>query len=234
MRLVGGAGCGARDSVSTQHRAPGRLGSPPAPHRKTGAAFRWLDVDGPKGGASAAWIRARLCSSVRARKSAPRRGTPQVERREAARLRLHGGGAPPQGATRYDAPDRRSAPSWEQKEEKKAAPAPEDFRGRWSTSVCLLMLRRERGWAHPESFTPNRPATSCTYCQATRPEREPRVVDHSSASRRRVVLADRNLEMADIALDHRQELVLAAAVKAEPQSRSGRTARPSPRPSRPD
>src|SRR5258707_2869259 len=33
--------------------------------------------------------------------------------------------------------------------------------------------------------TPRRPARSCTYCQATRPEREPRVVAHSSASRRR-------------------------------------------------
>ena len=31
--------------------------------------------------------------------------------------------------------------------------------------------------------TPSRPARSCTYCHATRPEREPRVVAHSSASR---------------------------------------------------
>jgi hypothetical protein len=36
-----------------------------------------------------------------------------------------------------------------------------------------------------DSLTPLRPARSCTYCQATRPEREPRVVAHSSASRRR-------------------------------------------------
>lgn len=35
------------------------------------------------------------------------------------------------------------------------------------------------------SFTPSRPASSCTNCQATRPERDPRVVDHSSASRSR-------------------------------------------------
>ena len=34
-----------------------------------------------------------------------------------------------------------------------------------------------------ESRTPSRPARSWTYCQATRPERAPRVVDHSSASR---------------------------------------------------
>ena len=33
-------------------------------------------------------------------------------------------------------------------------------------------------------LTPSRPARSCTYCQATRPERAPRVVAHSSASRR--------------------------------------------------
>ena len=33
------------------------------------------------------------------------------------------------------------------------------------------------------SFTPSRPARSCTYCHATRPERAPRVVAHSSASR---------------------------------------------------
>src|SRR5512139_2358797 len=32
-----------------------------------------------------------------------------------------------------------------------------------------------------------------------------------------VVGAERDLEVADIALDHRQELVLAAAVKAEPE-----------------
>ena len=33
--------------------------------------------------------------------------------------------------------------------------------------------------------TPSRPARSCTYCQATRPERDRAVVAHSSASRRR-------------------------------------------------
>ncbi len=36
----------------------------------------------------------------------------------------------------------------------------------------------------PPIFTPSLPARSCTYCQATRPERAPRVVAHSSASRR--------------------------------------------------
>jgi hypothetical protein len=34
------------------------------------------------------------------------------------------------------------------------------------------------------SGTFNRPARSCTNCQATRPDREPRVVAHSNASRR--------------------------------------------------
>jgi hypothetical protein len=38
---------------------------------------------------------------------------------------------------------------------------------------------------HP-SLTPSLPARSCTYCQATRPDRAPRVVAHSSASRRSV------------------------------------------------
>ncbi len=37
-----------------------------------GKAALWeLDVDGLKGGANAAWIGARLCSSARARKSGP-------------------------------------------------------------------------------------------------------------------------------------------------------------------
>ena len=40
-----------------------------------------------------------------------------------------------------------------------------------------------RGVYFPLSLTPSRPANSCVNCQATRPEREPRVVDHSSASR---------------------------------------------------
>ena len=46
-----------------------------------------------------------------------------------------------------------------------------------------LFARRLRWTAVPHSFTPSRPARSCTYCHATRPERAPRVVAHSSASR---------------------------------------------------
>jgi hypothetical protein len=37
----------------------------------------------------------------------------------------------------------------------------------------------------PYSLRPSRPAKSWMYCQATRPERAPRVIDHSSASRAR-------------------------------------------------
>ncbi len=77
--------------------------------RKTGAALQWLDADGLKGGANARLDRARLCSPARARKSGPRRETPQVERRIGARAghtaRWHLQGA--QVTQRH----RRSAPS---------------------------------------------------------------------------------------------------------------------------
>ena len=63
-------------------RTPGRLGPPPAPSRD-GAALQGLDVDGLKGGANAAWIGARLCSSARARKSGPEPRNATVERRRA-------------------------------------------------------------------------------------------------------------------------------------------------------
>ena len=48
-----------------------------------------------------------------------------------------------------------------------------------STSYLSVLCR-------PSSvvLTPSFPARSCTYCHATRPERAPRVVAHSSASRR--------------------------------------------------
>ena len=42
---------------------------------------------------------------------------------------------------------------------------------------------RDSGFAPPSvNLTPSLPARSCTYCHATRPERAPRVVAHSSAS----------------------------------------------------
>ena len=44
-------------------------------------------------------------------------------------------------------------------------------------------LRPGHASAYALILTPSRPASSCVNCQATRPEREPRVVDHSSASR---------------------------------------------------
>ncbi len=41
--LVGGAGCGACDSVFTQNQSPGRPGVPvAAPDGEMGAAFKWL------------------------------------------------------------------------------------------------------------------------------------------------------------------------------------------------
>ncbi len=43
---------------------------------------------------------------------------------------------------------------------------------------------RGRGSQLVARGTPRRPARSCTYCQAVRPERAPRVVAHSSASGR--------------------------------------------------
>ena len=67
-------------------------------------------------------------------------------------------------------------------------------------------------------LTPSRPARSCTYCQATRPEREPRVVAHSSASRRSSSGVDRDAVVPHIAFDHGQEFILAAAVEAKPQA----------------
>ena len=66
--------------------------------------------------------------------------------------------------------------------------------------------------------TPSRPARSCMNCQATRPEREPRVVAHSSASRSSSASGELDAEMAAIALDHREVFVLAAAVEAEPEA----------------
>ena len=49
--------------------------------------------------------------------------------------------------------------------------------------IALHFIRATGAIYFPESLTPNRPASSCVNCQATRPDREPRVVDHSSASR---------------------------------------------------
>gem|GEM_PF-2865725 len=59
----------------------------------------------------------------------------------------------------------------------------------WHESSVLEPSRIRRRFARlrpgyaPLSRTPSRPASSWVNCQATRPEREPRVVDHSRASR---------------------------------------------------
>ena len=45
------------------------------------------------------------------------------------------------------------------------------------------LIMRRGGRVPPIGGTPSRPARSWMNCQATRPERAPRVVDHSSASR---------------------------------------------------
>ena len=59
-------------------------------------------------------------------------------------------------------------------------------------------------------------------CQATRPERPPRVVAHSSASCAQRVGVDLQPEMGDIAVDHREIFVLAAFVEAEPEAEAVR------------
>ncbi len=51
-------------------------------------------------------------------------------------------------------------------------------------SVAISRAARDSGLSVPCIVHASRPARSCTYCQATRPERAPRVVAHSSASRR--------------------------------------------------
>ena len=72
----------------------------------------------------------------------------------------------------------------------------------------------------PQSFSglPSRPARSWMNCQATRPERLPRVVAHSSASARSVSGSMVEAVIADIAVDHVQIFVLRTFVEAEPQA----------------
>ncbi len=79
-------------------------------------------------------------------------------------------------------------------------------------SVAVSQRRVDLHDLRPLSMrTPRRPAKSCTYCHATRPERAPRVVAHSSASRRSSALSNAHTKVRDVALDHRQIFVLAAA-----------------------
>ncbi len=55
-------------------------------------------------------------------------------------------------------------------------------------------------------------------CQATRPDREPRVTDHSTACLRSV--SRRHVELVElgVAFDHGEERVLVGIVEAEPQA----------------
>jgi hypothetical protein len=55
-------------------------------------------------------------------------------------------------------------------------------------------------------------------CQATRPERAPRVVAHSSACARKLVRSNVEAKMGSIAIDHVEIVILTAFVKAEPEA----------------
>ena len=55
-------------------------------------------------------------------------------------------------------------------------------------------------------------------CQATRPERLPRVAAHSMALARSSSGLDLELEVSGIALDHLEIFVLRAIVETEPQA----------------
>ena len=56
---------------------------------------------------------------------------------------------------------------------------------------AVIVIDQQDHWAPPLpfSFRPSRPARSCTNCQATRPERPPRVTAHSFACRRSASLS---------------------------------------------
>ena len=89
----------------------------------------------------------------------------------------------------------------------------------WPVSRTVSSLRRRLARAATQSVRnrcPRRPARSWMYCQATRPERAPRVVDHSSASARRVIGSIFRPKWR-VAADHGEILILAAVVEAEPE-----------------
>ena len=97
-----------------------------------------------------------------------------------------------------------------------------ELRPRSQTRLLRLDRRREHdvfGIAHGySSFLPSWPATSWMNCQATRPERAPRVTDHSTACLRKVLDRHAELVVAGVALDHGEEGVLVGIVEAEPQA----------------
>ena len=55
-------------------------------------------------------------------------------------------------------------------------------------------------------------------CQATRPERAPRVIDHSTASACSASALDRQPHAGGVAIDHGEVRVLVAVVEAEPEA----------------
>ena len=71
---------------------------------------------------------------------------------------------------------------------------------------------------HQPACTPSRPARSWMNCQATRPDRAPRVIDHSIASACSASAAIGRLHAGGIAIDHGEERVLVAVVEAEPEA----------------
>ena len=87
---------------------------------------------------------------------------------------------------------------------------------------CTLAntFRRTRRAHHPTpaSGFPSRPARSWVNCQAVRPEREPRVVAHSSAWASISLRGRLEAVVFRVAVDHGEIVVLAAMVEAEPEA----------------
>jgi hypothetical protein len=84
----------------------------------------------------------------------------------------------------------------------------------WPRSAGTCSTAEQRGTSRVYSTRPARPATSLTYCQATRPERLPRRFDHSSASPG----LERQAQVRAIAGDDRQVIVLVAGVESQRQA----------------
>ena len=100
-------------------------------------------MDGLKGGANAAWIGARLCSSARARKSGPEPRDATVERREARvpKGTRHLSKVPDQDV----APNGAPLPLWREEGREGAGPAPMTQRAE-ETRLCVTGdCARERG-----------------------------------------------------------------------------------------
>ncbi len=84
-----------------------------------------------------------------------------------------------------------------------------------------------------QSPCPVRPPVARTNWIATRPERAPRVMDHSTARARRVSSSIAEAVLVAIAADHGQVGRLVAVVEAQPKAEAIATATPFRRPLRP-